>query len=164
MSSEQWDHLMRVNLKSVFMGAKAAVRYMKPNGGGAIVNASSFASVIPQAGGGAYAASKAAISSLTKSLAAELAPFNIRVNAYIPGLVITDMNASRVTPFIPQLATQIAMNRLGTTEEIADGIVFLASDAARYITGTELQVTGGKFAVQVPTVPWDWAKAASTAK
>jgi NAD(P)-dependent dehydrogenase (short-subunit alcohol dehydrogenase family) len=164
MSGDEWDQMMRVNLKSVFLATKAAVPYMKANGGGVILNASSFATVIPQAGRGAYAAAKSAVSSLTRSLAAELAPFNIRVNAYVPGLIVTEMTASRVPTMGLQWASQIALNRLGTPEEMADAIVFLASDAARYITGAELEVSGGKFAVQIPTVPWEWEKAAISAK
>jgi 3-oxoacyl-[acyl-carrier protein] reductase len=158
MSGEQWDDLMRTNLKSVFLGSKAAVRYMKASGGGVILNASSFGSVIPVAGAGAYAASKAAVSSLTRSLAAEVAPYNIRVNAYIPGVIVTDMNASRIALSGTQLASQIALNRMGTPEEVAAAVVFLASDAARYITGTEIEVSGGKFSVQNPSAPWEWAR------
>ena len=164
MSSEQWDDLMRINLKSVFLGGKAATQYMKTNGGGVILNASSFGAVIPLSEAGAYGASKAAVSSLTRSLAAELAPYNIRVNAYIPGVIITEMNASRIAVSGPELASQTALSRLGTAEEVAAAVVFLASDAARYITGTEIEVTGGKFAVQKPTTAWEWAATAGVTK
>jgi NAD(P)-dependent dehydrogenase (short-subunit alcohol dehydrogenase family) len=164
MSGEQWDDLMRSNVKSVFLGAKAAARYMKANGGGVILNASSFGAVIPSAGSGAYAASKAAVSSLTRSLAAELAPLHIRVNAYIPGVVVTEMNTGRIAKAGAELASQVALNRLGQPEEVAAAVVFLASDASRYITGTAIEVTGGKFAVQNPSIPWQWPEILSSAK
>ena len=164
MSSEQWDDLMRINLKSVFLSVKAATQYMKANGGGVILNASSFGAVIPLSEAGAYGASKAAVSSLTRSLAAELAPYKIRVNAYIPGVIITEMNASRIAVSGPELASQTALSRLGTAEEGAAAVVFLASDAARYITGTEIEVTGGKFAVQKPGTAWEWAATAGVTK
>ncbi|MEL7636038.1 SDR family NAD(P)-dependent oxidoreductase [Sporomusa sphaeroides] len=156
MTEADWDTILAVNLKSVFLGAQAAARYMRQGKGGVILNASSYAAVIPSAGGGAYAASKAAISSLTRTLAAELAPYNIRVNGYIPGVIDTQMNSRRLAEQPAETLGQIALNRVGAANEVAAGIVFLASDAASYITGTDLEISGGKFAVQIPGDPWQW--------
>jgi len=156
MSGDEWDDLMRINLKGVFLGSQIAAKMMKESGGGVILNASSFASVMPSATSGAYAASKAAVTSLTRSLAAELAPLGIRVIAYIPGIVVTDINKKRIEQFGPQLKADIALNRWGKTEEVAGVLVFLASDIASYITGTAIEITGGKFSIQNPEAPWSW--------
>lgn len=153
MSENEWDEILSVNLKSVFIGSKAAYRYMKDKGG-VILNASSFAAVIPSAGSGAYAAAKAAVTSLTRTLAAEFAPYNIRVNAYIPGVIKTDMNAKRIDQWEDQLKAQIALNSLAEAEEVVPAILFLASDVSRYITGTSIEISGGKFCVQNPYYPW----------
>jgi len=156
MAATDWDKVMDINLKSVFLGAQVAARYMRKGEGGVILNASSYASVIPSAGGGAYAASKAAVSSLTRTLAAELAPYNIRVNGYIPGVIATQMNSKRLAEQPGATLGQIALNRAGDAKEVAAGLVFLASGAASYITGTDLEISGGKFAVQIPGEPWEW--------
>jgi 3-oxoacyl-[acyl-carrier protein] reductase len=95
---------------------------------------------------------------LTKSLAGELAPFGIRVVGYIPGIIATPGTEVRRGKFDSQLLSQISMNRYGTTEELADVLVFLASERASYITGTSIEVTGGKFIVQTPERPWEWYK------
>lgn len=154
MTEDDWDTMLAVNLKSVFLGSQTAAQHMCQTNGGVIINASSYAAVIPSIGSGAYAASKAAVSSLTRTLAAELAPFNIRVNGYIPGVIATQMNAKRLAEQAEATIEQIALNRAGSAEEVAKGIVFLASDAASYITGTELEISGGKFAVQIPGEAW----------
>lgn len=156
MAATDWDKVMDINLKSVFLGAQVAARYMRKGEGGVILNASSYAAVIPSAGGGAYAASKAAVSSLTRTLAAELAPYNIRVNGYIPGVIATQMNSKRLAEQPGATLGQIALNRAGDAKEVAAGLVFLASGAASYITGTDLEISGGKFAVQIPGEPWEW--------
>lgn len=156
MSATDWDNVLDINVKSVFLGAQIAARYMRQGEGGVILNASSYAAVIPSAGGGAYAASKAAVSSLTRTLAAELAPYNIRVNGYIPGVIATQMNARRLAEQPEATLGQIALNRAGDAKEVAAGIVFLASAAAGYITGIDLEISGGKFAVQIPNEPWKW--------
>lgn len=156
MAATDWDKIMDINLKSVFLGAQVAARYMRKGEGGVILNASSYAAVIPSAGGGAYAASKAAVSSLTRTLAAELAPYNIRVNGYIPGVIATQMNSKRLAEQPGATLGQIALNRAGDAKEVAAGLVFLASGAASYITGTDLEISGGKFAVQIPGEPWEW--------
>ncbi|MDR3588142.1 MAG: SDR family NAD(P)-dependent oxidoreductase [Negativicutes bacterium] len=156
MSGDEWDDVMRINLKSVFAGSKIAAQYMKESGGGVILNASSITAAMPLATGGAYAATKTAIVSLTKSLAAELAPYGIRVNAYMPGFIRTEMNKERAAQQEAHLISQIALHRLGTPEDVAPAVVFLASGLAGYITGAALEISGGKFVIQNPDVPWTW--------
>ena len=155
MTEEAWDEIFRINVKGVFVGSRIAASHMacRPQGG-VILNASSFAAVIPSAGSGAYAATKAAVGSLTRTLAAELAPKKIRVVAYIPGLIATEMTAPVIASKEQALRQQIALNRLGDAEEVAKPLVFLASEAASYITGVSVEISGGKFAVQNPMYSW----------
>lgn len=157
LSEEIWDKDMNINLKSLFMCSKKAVERMRNNlDGGVILNASSFAALIPSAGVGLYAATKAAIINVTKTMAAEFAPYHIRVNAYIPGLVDTDINKEVIASKGAQVRSQIVMNREGRPEEIAAPMAFLSSSKASYISGTALEISGGKFAVQSPLAAWEW--------
>lgn len=149
MTVSQWDMVMGINLRSVFVGAQQAFRVMKERGG-VIINAASYAAVIGSAGSGAYAASKSAVYSLTKTLAAELAPWNIRVCGYIPGVIHTGMTAPVVDQRGDQMLSQIALHRLGTPEDVANAVAWLASDAASYVTGTFVEISGGKLCVQNP--------------
>ena len=153
LSEAEWDEIMASNIKSVFIGSRVAFAHMKARGG-VILNASSFAALIPSAGSGAYAATKSAILSLTRTLAAEFAPFNIRVNAYIPGVVKTEMNQARIVKSEKSLIEQIALHKLSECEDVVPSVLFLASSAARYITGTAIDISGGKFCVQNPHDPW----------
>lgn len=150
MNGAAWDRVMAINLKSVFLCGCAAMELMKAQGGGVILNAASYASLIPGAGSGAYAASKAAVYSLTKTMAAEFAPFGIRVNGFLPGVIETPMTRAVVDARREDLESQIALGRLGTPRDVADAVLFLGSDAAAYITGTFLEVSGGKLCVQNP--------------
>src|SRR5680860_405902 len=154
MDEAEWDNVMNVNLKSVFFGCKIAAQHMKERDGGVILNASSFTALVPSVGSGAYGATKAAILNLTRTLAAELAPSKIRVNAYIPGMIRTEMTREVIAKKGLQLTEQIALNRLGEPEDIAGGLVFLASDAACYMTGTYLELSGGKLCVQNSSAAW----------
>lgn len=154
MDEAEWDNVMNVNLKSVFFGCKIAALHMKDRDGGVILNASSFTALVPSVGSGAYGATKAAILNLTRTLAAELAPSKIRVNAYIPGMIRTEMTREVIAKKGPSLTEQIALNRLGDPEDIAGGLVFLASDAARYMTGSYLEMSGGKLCVQNSSAAW----------
>jgi len=151
-TEESWNEQFDVNLKSVFIGAKIARDKMKD--GGVLINASSFASIIPSVNTGVYAATKAAISSLTKTLSSELAPYNIRVVGYIPGLIATDINKERIANEHDSLMESISMRKFGTAEDIANAIVFLASDYASYISGVDLEISGAKFATQNPIAAW----------
>lgn len=154
MTEEEWDETFRINVKSVFLGTRIAAVHMKKQGKGVILNASSFASLIPSAGSSAYAATKSAVSSFTRTSAAELAPFNIRVVAYIPGMIRSEMTEPVIATKRQFLTDQVALGRLGEPEDIADMLVFLASDSAGYVTGNAIEISGGKFCVQNPRYAW----------
>lgn len=151
---EDWQRIMDVNIKSVYYGGLIAADKIRKRGGGVLINAASFASLMPSLGSGAYAASKAAVYSMTKSLAAELAPFNIRVIGYIPGVIETEMTAPTIRSKKELLESQIPMKRIGECEDVANAVLFMASDKASYITGTFIEVSGGKFCVQNPQDAW----------
>lgn len=102
--------------------------------------------------------SKAGVISLTKVLAAELAPFNIRVNAIIPGYIVTDMGNIDIDTKAENIIKPISLKRFGTPREVALGAIFLTRDAASYITGEALVISGGKFVVQNAMDPWTWVK------
>lgn len=145
MSEETWDEIMDVNLKSFFLLCQAAVRIMRTQGGGKIINLSSTAGQRGEAIHSHYAATKGAIISFTKSLAAELAHENILVNSVAPGWVDTELNDK---VFADQKVKQditngIPLKRLPSPEDIAGSILFLASDLARHITGEVINVNGG---------------------
>ncbi len=147
---DHWDRIMDVNLKAVFFLSRLMARHMAGRGGGVIINASSFAVKLPLPGYSVYAASKAALLSVTKSMAAEWAPYGVRVNAYAPGIIETDMTRDAISKNKDKLLKDISLNRFGSPEEIADSVLFLASRSASYITGMEMDVSGGKFLNQNP--------------
>jgi NAD(P)-dependent dehydrogenase (short-subunit alcohol dehydrogenase family) len=149
-----WQRTLDVNLKSVFLGGKIALRNMKPHGGGVLINASSFAALMPSVGSGLYAATKAAVSSMTKTLAAELAPHGIRVCGYAPGVIDTGMTHSLIEADEGLMKESIALHRVGVSSEVAGVITFLASDHASYINGTFVEISGGKFCVQNAGAAW----------
>lgn len=143
MSAEDFDEVVAVNLGGVFRCCRAAVRPMIAQKAGVIVNIGSVSGLYSAAGQANYAASKAGIVGFTKTIAAELAPRNIRVNAVIPGLLSTGM-ATRTDPrAIEKRKSMIAIGRLGTGDEVAQVVVFLASDAASYVIGQSIVVDGG---------------------
>jgi NAD(P)-dependent dehydrogenase (short-subunit alcohol dehydrogenase family) len=152
---ELWDQVMAVNVKSVYFGGLIAADKIKKRGGGVLINGASFASLMPSVGYGVYSVSKGAVFNLTKSLAAELAPYNIRVAGYIPGIIVTRMTEKIIETKEKILQNQAAMNRLGQPEEVAEAVLYLASDKASYITGTFIEISGGKFCVQNPAAAWD---------
>ncbi|MCR4439353.1 MAG: SDR family NAD(P)-dependent oxidoreductase [bacterium] len=143
MEEEVWRETMRVNLDSVFYCCRAVVPLMIARGGGRIINVSSTAGQRGEAFHSHYAATKGAIISFTKSLAAELAPHNILVNCVAPGWVDTDMSAEALRQEGEKISATIPLRRAGTAMEVAGAIVFLASDLATYITGEILNVNGG---------------------
>jgi NAD(P)-dependent dehydrogenase (short-subunit alcohol dehydrogenase family) len=143
-TDEDWHDLLRTNLHGYFYGCRAAAQRMVEQRFGRIVNVSSAVRVQAVPDLGAYGAAKGAIDVLTKTLALELAPHGITVNSVAPGATDTAMNANAYTPEVRRTYEErIPLRRLGTPEDVADAIVFLASDAARYITGHELMIDGG---------------------
>ncbi|HEY4268008.1 MAG TPA: SDR family NAD(P)-dependent oxidoreductase [Galbitalea sp.] len=142
-----------VNVFGVFLLSQAVIPIMKAAGKGRIINAASFAAIIPSVGAAAYGASKAAVVQFTRVLAGELGPWNITVNSYAPGMIPTAMNgfADMSTPAQDRLLDTLTLRRWETPDDVADLILFLASDAAGYITGTLVDVSGGKFATQIPS-------------
>jgi len=144
-SDEEWHSLLDANLHGYFYGCRAAGRRMLAQGtGGRIVNVTSAVNVFAVPGLAAYGAAKGAIASLTKALALELAPGGITVNAVAPGPVDTALNVNAYTPEVRRTYEQrIPLGHIGSAEDVADVIAFLASDAARYVTGQELIVDGG---------------------
>ena len=152
-TEEVWDRTVDTNLKSVYLGARIGYQAMKERGG-VMLLASSFAALFPSVGSGVYAATKSAISSMVRTLAAELAPYGIRVNGYIPGVIDTEMNQALIAERGEQLLAPIALRTFGHAEDVAWAMAFLASDYARYITGTCLEISGGKMGVQNPSKAW----------
>lgn len=149
-----WQRTMDVNLKSVYYGGLIAADKIRKRGGGVLIHAASFATLIPSVGSGVYAATKAAIANMTRTLAGELAPFNIRVVGFIPGVIETPMTAGWIERKGKVLASQHALNRVGKAGEVANVLLFLASDYASFVTGTCMEITGGKFCVQNPSDAW----------
>ncbi len=143
MSEEQWDAVLDVNLKGAFLFTKAVSKPMMKQRGGAIVNIASIIGLIGNAGQCNYAASKAGVIALTKSAARELASRNIRVNAVAPGYIETKMTEALDEDIKRKMLEAIPMNRLGSPEDVAKAVVFLASDASSYMTGQTLTVSGG---------------------
>ena len=137
-----YDTVMDRNLKGVFNAARAASDYMVQQGSGVILSTSSMVSIYGQPSGFAYPASKFAVNGLTVSLARELGPKGIRVNAVAPGITETDMMKAVPKEVIDPLIRQIPLRRLGQPEDIANAFAFLASDEASYITGVILSVDG----------------------
>jgi 3-oxoacyl-[acyl-carrier protein] reductase len=144
MTPEQWDEVMDVNLKSVFNMTKQVIRPMMKARSGSIINMSSIIGIRGNAGQSSYAASKAGIIGFTKSIAAEIGSRNIRCNAIAPGFVETDMtHYLKEGAGADEFLKKIPLGRFGSTKEIADATLFLASDMSSYITGQVLSVCGG---------------------
>jgi meso-butanediol dehydrogenase/(S,S)-butanediol dehydrogenase/diacetyl reductase len=142
---EEWDQIIRVNLNSVFWACRAAIPHMQSNGGGAIIPTASIAGLGGDAGCHAYNATKAAVINFTRTLAIDHGPDGIRTNVVCPGPVATAMTAPMAGfPAIAKIIDDaIPLGRLATATEVANAIVFLASDEASFINGTVLTVDGG---------------------
>jgi NAD(P)-dependent dehydrogenase (short-subunit alcohol dehydrogenase family) len=157
---EQWDWLMSINLRGVYLGCKHAVPRMIRQGKGVIVNTASIAGLRGFAGYGTYGAAKGGVVQLTKALAVEVARAGVRVNCVCPGIIetamldrgVAEMGLDR-TAFIQLAGAAHPMGRIGRPEEVAAAILFLASDDASFITGVALSVDGGLWAGPPPMMP-----------
>ncbi|MGG4496818.1 3-oxoacyl-[acyl-carrier-protein] reductase [Brevibacillus reuszeri] len=145
MKEEEWDDVIATNLKGVFNCVKAATRPMMKQRSGKIINITSVVGVLGNAGQANYVAAKAGVIGLTKTAARELASRGITVNAVAPGFIDTEMTAVLPEDVKAGLVSQIPLARLGQTEDIASVVLFLASDAANYMTGQTLHVDGGMY-------------------
>ena len=148
-SVEDWDRIVAVNIKGVFLGAKHAIPAMKRAGGGSIVNLSSGAGIAPGPGTSApYAATKGAVRIFTKATAIEYASDKIRCNSVHPGPIDTDMLRASRSDEASRMAQvdRVPLGRVGTAEEIAYGVLYLASDESSFVTGSELVIDGGRTA------------------
>jgi 3-oxoacyl-[acyl-carrier protein] reductase len=143
MSEEDWDQVLDVNLKGAFLFIKAAARGMMKQRRGAIVNVASIIGLIGNAGQCNYAASKAGLMALTKSVARELASRGIRANAVAPGFIQTRMTDQLADELKKKMLDAIPLGRFGQPEDVASVVLFLASDASSYVTGQVLTVCGG---------------------
>ena len=141
-TADQFNKVMQLNVNAVMNGIMPVVKIMKEQGGGCILNTSSMVSISGQPSGVAYPTSKYAVNGLTWSLARELGPSNIRVNAVAPGITKTDMVAALPKQVIEPMINMIPLRRIGEAEDIANAFLFLASDMASYVTGEILSVDG----------------------
>lgn len=143
MSQDDWDAVLQTNLTSAFAFCKAAYRPMMKQRSGSIVTLASVVGVMGNAGQANYAASKAGLIGFTKSLARELGGRGVRANVVAPGFIATDMTAELNEKAKDAMTGQIPLGRVGTPEDVAAAVLFLASDAAAYVTGHVLHVDGG---------------------
>ena len=144
MSEEDWDAVLTTNLKGAFLCSKAALRHLlKARDAGRIISISSVVGILGNAGQANYAAAKAGLIGLTKSLAKEIASRGVTVNAVAPGFITTDMTSALSADVLDMAKKAIPLGSFGTPNDIAETVAFLASPAARYITGQVLSVDGG---------------------
>lgn len=147
MKEEEWDDIIQTNLTSVYRTSKACLRGMMKAKGGAIINIASVVGVMGNAGQTNYAAAKAGIMGFSKSLAREVGSKNITVNTIAPGFIDTDMTRALPEAQRAALTEQIPLKRLGSPEDIAKTVTFLASEGGAYITGQTLNVNGGMYMI-----------------
>ena len=145
MKDDDWDAVLDTNLKAVFRTSRAVMRTMMKQRYGRIVNITSVVGASGNAGQANYAAAKAGVAGMTRALARELGSRSITVNCVAPGFIATDMTEVLPEAQKAALLSQIPLGRLGAVQEVADAVVFLASPAAGYITGSELHVNGGMY-------------------
>jgi 3-oxoacyl-[acyl-carrier protein] reductase len=145
MKDADWDAVIDTNLNAVFRLSRAVIRPMVKQRYGRIINITSVVGASGNAGQANYAAAKAGVAGMTRSLARELGSRSITVNCVAPGFIATDMTDALPAAQKEALLTQIPLGRLGSVDDVAHSVAFLASDAAGYITGTELHVNGGMF-------------------
>ena len=145
MKDEDWDAVLNVNLKGAFLCTRAAFKVMSKQRYGRIINIASIVGQMGNAGQANYCASKAGLIGLTKSNAREMAKRNITVNAVAPGFIATAMTDALSDKVRAELTSQIPMDKLGSADDIANAVLFLASEASGYITGHVLAVNGGMY-------------------
>jgi 3-oxoacyl-[acyl-carrier protein] reductase len=144
MDEAEWDLVLAVNLKGTFLCSQAAAKQMIIQRGGVIINIASVDAKMRTTGNAHYAAAKAGVISFTRTLACEMAPYHIRVNAVCPGWIVTDALKAGSERW-RQALKEIPVGRLGTPEDVAEAVLFLVSDTAGYITGEILDINGGIF-------------------
>lgn len=145
MSVDDWDSVLNVNLKGVFNCTKSVLKYMSKQKEGNIISIASIVGVMGNAGQANYAASKAGVIGFTKTVAKEYAKRGIRANAIAPGFIATAMTDALSDKVKEEMMKQIPMGKLGTPEDVADAVLFLASDASSYITGQVININGGMY-------------------
>ena len=143
MKEEEWDEIMQVNLKSVFRASKAVLRGMMKQRSGRIINITSVVGAMGNAGQANYAAAKAGLMGFAKSMAREVGSRGITVNCVAPGFIDTDMTRALPEETRKTFEAQTSLGKFGEAQDIADAVLFLASDQAKYITGQTLHVNGG---------------------
>jgi 3-oxoacyl-[acyl-carrier protein] reductase len=143
MKDEQWDAVININLRGTFLFTRAAARPMMKARGGRIINIASVSGLMGNPGQVNYSASKAGVIGLTRTVSRELASRNVTVNAVAPGFIATDMTAALGEEIIEQIKKEVPLGRMGEPQDVADAVLFLASDAASFITGHILTVDGG---------------------
>ena len=145
MKNDDWDAVLDTNLKGAFLCTRAAAKFMSKQRNGRIINISSVVGEMGNAGQVNYSASKAGLLGLTKSVARELASRNVTVNAVTPGFIVSEMTEKMTDKAREAMAEQIPLGRLGEAEDVANAVLFLASDQSSYITGQVLGVNGGMY-------------------
>jgi 3-oxoacyl-[acyl-carrier protein] reductase len=143
MKDEQWDAVININLRGTFLFTRAAARPMMKARQGRIINVASVSGLMGNPGQANYSASKAGVIGLTRTVARELAGRNVTVNAVAPGFIATDMTAKLSEEVRQEVVKQIPLGRMGDPQDVADAVLFLASDAASFITGHILTIDGG---------------------
>ena len=143
MSDDDWDSLIKTNLNSLFYCCKTVIRKMIPQRSGKIINISSVSGILGTSGQTNYATTKGGMISFTKSLARELGPFNIHVNAVAPGLIESEITSKMPPHKVEAIVKSTCLGRMGKPEEIAKAVLFLGSEDSNYITGQVIIVDGG---------------------
>jgi len=156
LDAAAWDRCFEVNVRGTFTTCRAVAPVMKQQRSGRILNAASFAAIVPSVGASAYAASKAAVVQFTRTIASELGPWGITANSYAPGMIPTAMNgfADLDAGATAKKLDTLSLRRWGSAQDVANLLCFLASDLAGYITGTLVDVSGGKLATQDPSAAY----------
>ncbi len=154
LSEEEWYRVIDTNQKSVFFGCAYAAEQMRKNGGGVIINTSSFTSVVPTCGSAVYSSTKAAVDQMTKVFAAELAADHIRVVGVQPGMTVSPLTEEECRKNFDRFVSLIAMKKLAYPEDMVGAYLFLASDVAGYINGISFPVAGAKLTAQNPHYSW----------